>query len=93
MSLEALAHSVMRDLGLDFPLKGAQMEILDVIFQGQHCFSVLPTGYGKSMTFVLPPLMKDRVSMDNFFLIFSLIYVNIYSIIYYLCIYVLFFIN
>ncbi len=65
MSIEAIAHSVMRELGLDYQLKGAQAEILDVISQGKHCFSVLPTGYGKSLTYILPPLLKDRVSMVN----------------------------
>ncbi len=63
MNVEYVSHAVLRDLGLEYQLRGAQMEVLDAVCNGQHCISVLPTGYGKSDTFVLPPLMKDKVSL------------------------------
>ncbi|MCP4402495.1 MAG: ATP-dependent DNA helicase RecQ, partial [bacterium] len=46
------------------PLKGEvpplQQQVVEDIVQGNHCLAVLPTGYGKSVCYQLPSLMKAR---------------------------------
>ena len=52
-------------------LKAEQREIIQKIVSGEDCFVNLPTGFGKSMCYVLPPLIKDEVIIlsKNIFLI------------------------
>jgi len=40
-------------------LKAEQVAPLKNILNGQHCLVVLPTGFGKTDIFILPPLMMD----------------------------------
>lgn len=42
-------------------LKAEQVEIITHIINRDHVFAVLPTGYGKSLCYVLPALLKDKV--------------------------------
>ena len=43
-------------------VKSEQMDIILKLMRGQHCFCVLPTGFGKSVCFYLPPLALNKVS-------------------------------
>ncbi len=43
-------------------LKEEQLEITLSLLNNSHTFGVLPTGYGKSLCFGLPPLIQDMVS-------------------------------
>ena len=54
--------------GFDFNLK-EQSEILNIILnEKKNVFVVLPTGFGKSLSFVLPPLLLARAySMGSTF--------------------------
>ena len=54
-------EEVLRDLGLS-SLKPKQEEVIDMCLEGTDTFCVLPTGHGKSLLFVFPPLVKDKVS-------------------------------
>ena len=42
-------------------LKEEQGQIVKYIIDGKDTFVNLPTGFGKSLTYVLPPLMLDEV--------------------------------
>ena len=42
-------------------LKHEQMESLQNIINGNDCLTVLPTGFGKSATYYLLPLLQDEV--------------------------------
>lgn len=44
-------------------LKKEQNEIIDLILQKKDCIGVLPTGFGKSVTFQIPALMIDGVTL------------------------------
>ena len=44
-------------------LKPQQYEIVDKICQGKNVLGVLPTGFGKSLTFAVPPLLKEGVAL------------------------------
>ena len=45
----------------NFVIKNKQLEIIESILQGNDTFAVLPTGYGKTVCYVLPPLFMDKV--------------------------------
>ena len=48
--------------GFDFTLKEEQSEILNIILnEKKNVFAVLPTGFGKSSSFMLPPILLDQV--------------------------------
>jgi superfamily II DNA helicase RecQ len=42
-------------------LKTLQIQVIDAILRNTHVCAILPTGYGKSLCFVLPPLILDVV--------------------------------
>ena len=44
-----------------FELKDHQMKLLQCVLEKKNCFGFLPTGYGKSMSYMLPPLLLDEV--------------------------------
>ena len=41
-------------------LKDKQMEIIEAFINKQDVIGLLPTGYGKSLTYLLPPLIKKK---------------------------------
>ena len=51
-------------LKYNFPynLKNEQVDVIDNILHGKSIFAILPTGFGKSDCFALPPLLMDEVS-------------------------------
>ena len=42
-------------------LKSEQKEIIQNVLERKDSMAVLPTGFGKSMCYVLPPLILDKV--------------------------------
>jgi len=46
---------------MNFELKKHQEEIISLILNDKNVFAVLPTGYGKSLCYILPPLLLDVV--------------------------------
>ncbi|CAG2229226.1 recQ [Mytilus edulis] len=48
------------EFDLPFELKPEQCKVISKVLQGQKCVAILPTGYGKSMCYILPTLMKKR---------------------------------
>jgi superfamily II DNA helicase RecQ len=61
MSFDEALLSVCSDLKLAFTLKAEQQAAVQHIFNKKHTFCVLPTGFGKSMIYALPPLVMDKV--------------------------------
>ena len=56
-------------------LKHEQTTCIQHILDGKNVFTVLPTGYGKTLTFVLPPLIMNHVSflaLESFLHLFTL---------------------
>ena len=49
------------ELNLGFSLKEEQKTIIVALSKGQDAFGVLPTGFGKSMTYILLPILMDKV--------------------------------
>ena len=47
---------------LPLSLKSEQVDIISNFLNNKDGVAVLPTGFGKSLTFILPPLLCDEVS-------------------------------
>ncbi len=52
---------VKEELKWNIELKEQQEQLIHAIVNGQHVFGILPTGFGKSMCFALPPLILNKV--------------------------------
>ncbi len=52
---------VKRKYDINFSLKPQQKEIITSILSKKPTFGILPTGFGKSMCYLLPPLLMDEV--------------------------------
>jgi superfamily II DNA helicase RecQ len=48
---------------LNFELKEHQLNIIETILNKKHTMGILATGFGKSMTYIIPPLILDMVSI------------------------------
>jgi superfamily II DNA helicase RecQ len=47
----------------DFTLKTEQITVLDKLNAGRNVFAILPTGYGKSMLYVVPSITGMGISL------------------------------
>jgi superfamily II DNA helicase RecQ len=61
-SVKAEFDQIKDKFGFNFHLKDEQVEVIRGILNGTDMFAVLPTGFGKSLTFMLPPILLDQVS-------------------------------
>ena len=61
LNMEALFDSVKSSIGLDVELKTEQKKVMEDLLMKKNVFVVWPTGFGKSMLFVLTPLLFDQV--------------------------------
>lgn len=57
-AVKARFQLLKEEFDLPFDLKPEQCKVISKILQGQKCVAILPTGYGKSMCYILPTLMK-----------------------------------
>ena len=44
-------------------LHSKQIAIMEQVLRKKNTFAFLPTGFGKSMAYILPPLIMDQVSV------------------------------
>ena len=58
---ETAISNVLRKYGFDFELKEEQRTVIIDILEKNDVFALLPTGFGKSMTYTLVPLVADEV--------------------------------
>ena len=61
MKIEEAIDLVKADLNIRYDLKAEQLSAIKDICDGKNIFTVLPTGFGKSEIFMLPPLIMDKV--------------------------------
>ena len=61
MDISTLLPLVMSTYKFDLNLKKKQVDVINNILLGRNTFAVLPTGFGKSMCYMLPPLLLDEV--------------------------------
>lgn len=59
--MAALADKVLRDKGYDFSIREDHMRVISSILESKDTFAIFPTGFGKSLTYVLPPLILNEV--------------------------------
>ena len=61
MTIREAARSAAKELG--YPdLKPEQLEVVETFVKGRDKFAVLPTGYGKSLSFAVFPAPSTSVS-------------------------------
>ena len=54
-------NSILQDKQFHLQLKSEQKEIIQNVLERKDSMAVLPTGFGNSMCYVLPPLILDTV--------------------------------
>ena len=52
---------ILQDKQFHLQLKSEQKEIIQDVLERKDSMAVLPTGFRKSMSYVLPPLILDKV--------------------------------
>lgn len=62
MDVKELLQLVNTKYDWHYILKPEQANIIELVLKGKNVFGILPTGYGKSLTYMLPPLLLDEVS-------------------------------
>ena len=62
MNVEEAFDLVKSQYDIQFDLKAEQLEIVQMVVNKDSVFAILPTGFGKTMTYVVPPLILDQVS-------------------------------
>ena len=58
-SLCALFSERKSQFNIDFDPKKEQIEIATAIHNGSHCLGFLPTGFGKTLCFVINTILSD----------------------------------
>ena len=56
------ADAVKLRYNFNYVLKEKQIEVIENIIAGNDTFAMLPTGFGKSVCYILPPLIQNVVS-------------------------------
>ena len=65
MDVKQAFNSVKSLYKLDFSLKHEQFIIINDLYLKKNVFGILPTSFGKSAKFVLPPLILNNVVSDK----------------------------
>lgn len=61
MDVRAIFQTLKSLYQFDFDLKDDQHSIISAILDGKDVSAILPTGYEKSVRYILPPLILDKV--------------------------------
>lgn len=61
VSMEKRINEILMEKKYNFHVKCEQLSVIENILLGKDTFAVLPTGYGKSMCYILPPLLLQKV--------------------------------
>ncbi|KAK6184457.1 hypothetical protein SNE40_006925 [Patella caerulea] len=59
--VELFEHGVKKVYNFDLHLKTEQIDVIHSIINSKNVLGVLPTGFGKSLCYTLPPLILDEV--------------------------------
>ena len=65
MPIKEIFSILKGERNFNFDLKEEQVKIIDLFVNKKDVFAVLPTGFGKSVCYLLPPLILDKVLYIN----------------------------
>jgi len=63
MNIEEIFQAVKGQYNMQFDLKAEQIEIVKSVIEKESVIAILPTGFGKTLTYVVPPLILDQVTV------------------------------
>lgn len=63
--LTGVIEDVCRKYNFEYSLKPEQIAAIKSILEGKDTFISLPTGFGKSMCYVLPPLVSSLIKKNQ----------------------------
>ena len=63
-TMEAECNALLSLYNFQFKIKEKQLQLISSVLKQQDTFAVLPTGYGKSTCYVLPPLILEKVKIN-----------------------------
>lgn len=61
METQELANKILEDKYYNFKIRQEQLQVIDSVIQAKDTIAVFPTGFGKSICYILPPLILDKV--------------------------------
>ncbi|XP_006825696.1 ATP-dependent DNA helicase RecQ-like [Saccoglossus kowalevskii] len=64
-SWENTFNRIKRSYNLHYHLKPEQIDVITHILRNENCFAVLPTGFGKSICYMLPPVLLNETISDK----------------------------
>ena len=62
--MEAECNALLPHYNFQLKIKEKQLQVISSVLKQQDTFVVLPTGYGKSTCYVLPPLILDKIKIN-----------------------------
>ena len=63
MPIEKECNAILAEKNFDYKIKPKQSDVISSLLKKNDTFAVLATGYGKSICYVLPPLIMDKVNI------------------------------
>ena len=73
MNFEQAVKLVREIYNIPFEFKSEQLDIIKTIVEKESVIGILPTGFGKTLAYVVPPLILDQVICDSFCLMLIMI--------------------
>lgn len=64
LNVKKIFEEVRPLYNFEFDLKDEQISVIESILEKKHTVGVFPTGFGKSVCFLLPPLILDQQKSD-----------------------------
>ena len=61
--MEREVNNTLRRFNFDLNLKEEQVTVIQHVMSKENTFASLPTGFGKSMCYVIPPLISKRTAL------------------------------
>ena len=71
IEIDAVFEGLKEKIRLPSTLKNEQKLVLSCILQKRNCFAILPTGFGKSLTYMLAAPFHDKVCKTVLYILYS----------------------
>lgn len=76
MEVQELYETVREKHHFDFELKKEQLPVISAVVSKKDVCATLPTGYGNSMCYIIPPLLLGLVSFNTILSILQNVFIH-----------------